>query len=182
MWLADAQGGCQERCERGQSILELPSISKLQWHAQVGVEVMVRDVTFDSRRPTTRPRHSTVDGRQPKVGCRFTAVGCRMSNVAETYQPDQVSVVVQVEIEKDVATTQENAAATQEWDAKAEEREKNVIRRTDGAIVRAKDRANAREAGADEPQGLPATRHDARGGRGVRSAVGRHEIRQGRRP
>ena len=62
-----------------------------------------------------------------------------MSNVAETYQPDQVSVVVQVEIEKGTGTTQENAAATQEWDAKAEERKKNVIRRTDGAVDRAED-------------------------------------------
>ena len=50
--------------------------------------------------------------------------GHAVSNVAETYQPDQVSVVVQVEIEKDAATTQENAAATQEWDANVEERKK----------------------------------------------------------
>ena len=70
-------------------------------------------MTFDSRHSTTRARHSTFDDRQSDVGRRFAAVGCRLSNVkqptiTETYQPDQVSVVVQVEIEEDAATTQEN--------------------------------------------------------------------------
>ena len=40
--------------------------------------------------------------------------GYEQPSITETYQPDQVSVVVQVEIEKGSATTQENAVTTQE--------------------------------------------------------------------
>ena len=41
---------------------------------------MAMVATFDSRRPTTRWRHSTPDSRLPNVG-RRRAVGRRMSNV-----------------------------------------------------------------------------------------------------
>ena len=40
--------------------------------------------------------------------------GYEQPSIAETYQPDQVSVVVQVEIEKDASTAQESAVTTQE--------------------------------------------------------------------
>ena len=40
--------------------------------------------------------------------------GYEQPSITETYQPDQVSVVVQVEIEKGAVTTQENAVTTQE--------------------------------------------------------------------
>ena len=40
--------------------------------------------------------------------------GYEQPSIMETYQPDQVSVVVQVEIEKGTGTTQENAVTTQE--------------------------------------------------------------------
>ena len=47
--------------------------------------------------------------------------GYEQPSITETYQPDQVSVVVQVEIEKNTVTTQENAATTQEDEATTQE-------------------------------------------------------------
>ena len=80
---------------------------------------MIRWATFDRRQTTTKVRRSTIDCRRSVAENRVAAVGRLLSNVlrptiTETYQPDQVSVVVQVEIDENVVTTQESAGTTQE--------------------------------------------------------------------
>lgn len=75
---------------------------------------MIRWATFDRRRTTAKVRRPTIDSRQSVVGSRCAAVDCRLLNVlqptiTEAYQPDQVSVVVQVEMDENAVTTQESS-------------------------------------------------------------------------
>ena len=87
---------------------------------------MIRWATFDRRQTTAKVRRLTIDSRLSVAESRIAAVGRRLSNVlqptiTETYQPDQTTVTVQVELEEDAATPQENAVATQETPATPQE-------------------------------------------------------------
>ena len=112
----DAQGGGEEGLKRRQSVLELPGVSQLYRHAQMGVEVIAMVATFDIRRPTTVVRHSTADSRLLNVG-RRPAVGCRMSNVVLWKDP----ATTQEDAVKDAVTTQEVAPKTDEVAPKGDE-------------------------------------------------------------
>lgn len=89
--------------------MELPGVSQLYRHTQMGVEVIAMVATFDIRRPTTVVRHSTADSRLLNVGRRPT-VGCRMSNVVLWKDP----ATTQEDAVKDAVTTQEVAPKTDE--------------------------------------------------------------------
>ena len=89
--------------------MELPGVSQLHRHTQVGVEVMAMAATLDSRRPTTVVRHSTADSRLSSVE-RRSAVDCRMSNVVLWKDP----ATTQESAVKDAVTIQEAAPKTGE--------------------------------------------------------------------